>query len=226
MAIALVASIALAHPTGGTTGPITTTGANLLVVSVAWYVGTSADVAVSDAHSNTWTALTKQATAQSAQRLFYAKNAVVGSGHTVTVTNFAFGSPLSVTTFFAFSGADTTAPFDVENGATANFGTSLATGSVTPAANGSLIVSGWTGMNGTSNPTVDSGLTLTTAQNPIGGTCLAGAAAYLIQSTAAAINPTWSWTGSDTVADAVAVFKSATAGAAVARVRPFVWMPV
>jgi hypothetical protein len=108
----------------------------------------------------------------------------------------------------AFAGG---APFDVQNGATATAGSSLATGSVTPSAAGALILSGWAGMNGTSAPAVDSALTITATQNPLAGQCLAGAVAYKIQTTAAAINPTWSWTGTDHVAASVAVFKVAAA---------------
>jgi hypothetical protein len=210
MAITLVASrVDTPGANGGATSAINTTGANLLVLSVSWYAAGTTTLNVSDSKGNTWIPLTLRNTATTAHRFYYAKNATVGTGHTVTVSATGIYPVLA---FHAFSGVDPTAPFDVENGITATAGSSLATGSATPAVAGSLVVSGWAGMNGTNTPNVDSGLALTAKQAPSGGTNVAGAAGWIVQSTSAsAVNPLWSWTGTDHVAEAVAVFKPASA---------------
>src|SRR4030095_15898606 len=122
--------------------PSDTPGANLLVVSVSHYVIGASITGVSDNKGNTYTALTLRNNGTIGHRFYYAKNAAVGSGHTVTVTGS--GGPVPLFVVQAFSGAETTAPFDVENGATTG-GARLATGSVTPTQNNSIIVSGWTG---------------------------------------------------------------------------------
>src|SRR4051812_9792279 len=68
---------------GGTSGAIDTSGANFLVAVVASYsVG---DTTVTDSKSNTWTQLTARDeinTTLVRNRIWYAKNATVGSGHT------------------------------------------------------------------------------------------------------------------------------------------------
>src|SRR5262252_10214264 len=147
MAIALVASIqSTTAQNGGTSGAIDTTGANLLVLSLGYY-GTPT---VSDSKGNTWVPLTAHVGASGTgigHRIYYAKNAVVGTGHTITVTGT---NTWPVIAFYAFSGADTAAPFVAENGAqsaSTGLSGSLATGSVTPLANGSVVVSGYAGGN-------------------------------------------------------------------------------
>lgn len=204
--VTLVSSSSFTGPGGATSPAINTTGASLLFVSLSWYPGFDPAPVVTDSKSNTWTALTLRNGIQAAHRFYYVISPTVGASHTVAVsgTNIYCSG-----TFAAFGGVAT---FYVENGATATSGTSLATGSVTPAVNGSLIVSGWTGFNATSNPTVDSSLSPIKIQNPVASVCVAGATSYLVQTTAAVISPTWSWTGSDYAANAIAVF-SPTASA-------------
>jgi hypothetical protein len=201
----LVASAFNKGVAGGTVN-LNTTGATLLVLSVSWYPGATTTVSVFDYQGNTWTPLTLHATATTAHRMWYAAGPLtVAASATVSATT-ALPSYV-VFSVQAFAGTALGTPFEAENGATATAGIVLATGAVTPAANGALIVSGWAGMNGTSNPLCP-GLSLTTSQNPVAGTCVAGALGYTVQTTAAAINPTWSWTGSDHVAAGVALFKS------------------
>jgi hypothetical protein len=208
-------------PNGGTTAGFTTTGVNLLVLTVSWYAGGTTALTVSDSKGNTWIPLTLRNTATIAHRFYYVVNPTVGIGHSVTVSATGI---YPVVAWHTFAGAEPVAPFAMENGATATAGSSLAAGSVTPAANGALIVSGWAGMNGTASPTI-SGLTLTTGVSPIASVCVAGAAAYTIQTTAAPIIPTWSWDGSDHVAASVAVF-TAPAAVSAERVDTFTWLPV
>lgn len=186
-----------------TTGAINTTGANLLVMGVAYYTG-SAIPTVSDSKGNTWTALTSRGSSDAGAKIFYCVPSSVGAGHTFSVTAglaIAFG-------VHAWSGANAT-PFDVQNGATSNATTSLQTGSVTPSANNSLLVTiGVPGGTSTSY-SIDSGFTTTFNQNVASGTSEGAIMSYLTQGTASAINPTISWSGgSVTAAAAIAVFKS------------------
>lgn len=216
MAFTLVASVtATPGASGGSTAAIDTTGATLLVISCACY-DPGGSPPVTDNKGNTWFPLTKRALGVTAVQQFYAKNPTVGSGHV-----FTFG-PYSNAYIFvsvlAYSGADTTAPFDVENGATTAAAAPLTTGSITPSVNGALIVSAWSGMLGATGPTVGTGLTLRHWANPAGGNNLGGASADLIQTTAAAINPSWSWTGTDNVAVTVAAFKPLAGSTAQGRV--------
>jgi hypothetical protein len=218
MAIALVSSLtATPGGSGGTTAALDTSGANLLILSVSWYtINTANPSTISDSKGNTWTALTRRNSPSGhfAHRLWYATNPTVGTGHTFTVTASADQYPAILV--YAFSGCDTAAPFVVENGANGSDTPPLAAGSVTPAANGELVISGFAG-NAFTGVTA-SGLTVTSI-NSSPAFNINGAVGYLIQSTAAAINPSWSWSGSDFrgCCASVAVFTH-TAGVTTARV--------
>jgi hypothetical protein len=186
-----------------TTSAIDTTGANLIVISLAWYAGTTSNCTPTDSNSNTWSALT-QANAYNAgkNQLFYAYAPTVGSGHTFSCSCTSGTPALAVA---AFSGA-ASAPFDQQSTAIADAGgeTSHATGSITPTQDNELIISGF----GTLIPetfSADSGMTI--ANQITAG--VGGGLAYKIQTTAAAINVTWSWTTSTPyVALTIASFKA------------------
>lgn len=186
IAIALVASVSATPGSGGgATAAIDTTGADLIVMSAASF---SAGFTVSDSKGNTYTALTLRG-GSFRQQLFYCLAPSVGASHTFTVTSTY--PPIFV---YAFSGVSS---YQTEGGATAASGTSLASGNITPAADGALIVTGL-GASGTGTQTdtvTPTGFVTPTTKQHTGGTNVAGAASYYIQPTAATINPTWSWTG-------------------------------
>lgn len=197
---------------GGTSAGVDTTGATLLVVSVSWY-GSSARPTLTDSKSNTWVALTEQKFSVAGNVLFYCKNPTAGSGHTFTLSG---SSIYSCGQMEAFSGTNTSAPFDVESGATSS-AFSLATGSITPTVDGCVIVAGLSAGDGTAGYSIGSGFTVTDAYNHNPSAAEGGAAAYLIQTTAAAVNPTWSAStpgSSPGVAATIAAFKPATGGPA------------
>lgn len=201
---------------GGTTPAIDTTGANLIVISVAFYsAGTG--LTITDSKGNTWLPLTLRSTSSGNQRFFYAQAAIVGPGHTFTVSGTTIYPALHVR---AFAGATPT-PFDAESGASGS-GSALPTGSITPTQNGALVVSG---LCTDSSATVSVAPTMSLTQNPFGsGVAFGGALGYVVQGPAAAINPTWTIPGGATQAAAVASFLAApTAGD---RVESFLWMPV
>jgi hypothetical protein len=186
--------------TGVTSDAIDTTGANLIVIAISRW---TAVVTVSDNKSNTYTPLTlRQVTSNNANQLFYCASPTVGTGH--TFTGAATGSFPSIAVVAASGAA--LVPFDQENGATAT-ASSLATGSITPSENNCLVIAG-VAANGTSFG-INGGFTAA-ASDYAAGVHVGGGIAYLVQTTAAAANPTWTWTGgSSPVAATIASFKAA-----------------
>lgn len=213
MAIAYVTGVtANLGVNGGTTSSVDSTGASLLVVVVSSY-DLSSEPTLTDSKGNTWTGLTAQGPGGSNQRvrIFYAANPTVGSSHTFTLSGSTTYSSVSA---LAFSGAKTASPFDQQNGATGG-STSLATGSVTPSEDGELVVAGIALDSAPSSLTIDSGFSTPAVVYFLGGSSYGVGSAYKIQTTAAAVNPTWSWTGSSGQAAAIATFKVAAGGASV-----------
>ena len=100
-------------PNGGTGASLNTTGANIIFVLEAFSNNSSAGT-LTDSKGNTWSQLTKQGTGGSgATVLWYAKNAIVGPGHTFTITGNSTYSAIAVA---AFSGGTIASPFDIQNG--------------------------------------------------------------------------------------------------------------
>lgn len=229
MAIALVTnSVAGLGVNGGTSGAIDTTGVGLLVVAIVWSAafGTTQPV-LTDSKGNTWTALTKQtgsgspATSDCYLVLNYTNNAIVGSGHTFTLTGTACYGAIATQ---GFSGVATSSPFDVQNGTSVytpgpTF-TSVQPGSITPSANNYLLITAMSNYVDTSNSSrsIDLSFNITNQIGFDGSTFLPIAMAYQIQTTATARNPTWSWSSAQIVASSViASFKVAGGGSTPAR---------
>lgn len=196
--------------TSGTS--INTAGATLIVVHVGESAFTLGTIVVSDNQGNTYTGLTAKTAVNSISvrsRIFYVQNPTTNAAHTFTVT--VGGSPFVLNwsaEVQAFSGTLTAAAFDVENGASATTGATLQTGSVTPNQANSLVVSGFGSDTGTSDATVDSSMTITDKLTSGPKSALA----YIVQTLASAINPTWSTNaGSGDNAAVIAVFKPTAA---------------
>lgn len=182
-----------------TTSAIDTTGANLLIAYVNEYTGYSHSFAVSDSKSNTWTPLTAKDDASSNySQLFYCAGPTVGSGHTFSIGNGGAGNPIIAVQ--AWSGANVS-PFDVQNGSTAG-ATTIQPGSVTPSNNNSLIVCGFSDGSATSY-SINGGYTTTDNDDASSHQNQGMGLAYLVQTSAAATNPTW------TAAVGGATFKTA-----------------
>jgi hypothetical protein len=125
--------------------------------------------------------------------MFYAKNATGNAAHTVTITKTNSFCGCAV---MAFSGSNATAPFDTESidnyhdiGKTSF---AQATG-VTPSLNGCLVISAHGGYTPNDGNTISSPFTFLDSI-PAGGGAYALATGYVIQTTAAIVNPTWTWT--------------------------------
>lgn len=207
MAIAVGPHAKLGGINGGTTGSLDTSGMSLLVAVVGSYSDVAAPT-LSDSKANTWTAKTASINVDAGRVVIhYAYNPTVGTGHTFTLTGTGVYAALAVC---AFSGVLVTDPFDVENGAITGAATSLATGSITPSQNDALLIAG---LNQTDDVaaglSINLSYTIVEAQAAVGGVNYGTALAYLIQTTAGASNPTWSWTTSAAASARIAAFKAA-----------------
>lgn len=215
MAFALVTSAML--PTGvtgaTTSSPLNTTGADLLIFGCASKILPT----VSDSKSNTWTPLTSvnAGTAHESRcQLHYVANPTVGTNHDFSWAYAGYGS----TTGFvlAFSGAATVSPFDQENGAFDNGeATSIQPGSITPTEDNELVVAlaTFTDDFTSGSGSINGGFTIAHQRNFSAGPCNGGLIAYLIQTSAAAANPTITApTGPDPLSAVIASFKSAGGG--------------
>lgn len=212
MAFALVVHIekAGAGTTTTTTTDINTSGANLLIAAWSSYGGGEPSTISSDSLGNTWTVLSGIAGPSLTElHLAYCKNPIVGAGHHIVVTG-TLTNYCSVF-FSAWSGADTTTPYNsdiVHGSATA---TSVQPTSLTPPSNNCLVVTVESDIDSSTAPTVNSPLTGLDTQVYLPGNSIGGGIGYEIQTTAAARNPTWSGTSS---VERVALIASFKAGAA------------
>ena len=213
MSIALVANTKKQSTNGAaiTTDAIDTTGATLLVVAVSQFA--LAAGTPSDSKSNTWVAGGSQNNSGNSIKMWYVTNPTVGTGHTFTV---GVGNSYPSIFVVAFSGTDTSAARDQENSA-AGSGTTIQPGSVTPTTNGQVLITGAAHDVGLSiSYTIDSGFTITDQAPTVAAQAYGGGIAYLIQGSAASVNPTWTDSTSDGVHMAVIeTFKAAAGGATV-----------
>lgn len=212
MSFALVAHTGV-QEAGGlgsiTTPAINTTGANLIVVSSGDYLGNGTNVAPTDSNGNTYT-LRQTATGSIAAQtqIWECQNPTVGAGHTITrVGNYQC---LFVS---AWSGAAATSQYDKGSSGT-SVSTSVQPGSITPAnANSLVIASLGSDTTTSSTASIDSGFTITDQFAPVGGVSEGGGQAYLIQSAAAAVNPTWSGlTGAGDLTACIVAYIAAAGG--------------
>ena len=185
-----------------TTSGIDTTGANLIILGVSYNTGTTPTI--TDSKGNTWTGLTAQAQASNgASRIYYCYNPTVGSGH--TFSNSTSGG-FSTITVQAWADA-LSAPFDQENGAKTAGASTLATGSITPGVDNEVIISHFM-FSAAGTASVNSSMTISNQQNFGAANNYGGALAYKVQTTATAINPTWTSGGGSTgLAATIASFK-------------------
>lgn len=207
MAIALVAHTGASSTTNNnvTTSAIDTTGATLLV----FVISDGGSATISDSKGNSWgTANIGPSGGSRAQsRIFSVKSPTVGTGHTFTASSTGAGPSIEI---LAFSGTDTSANVDQTNSASAVSAANLAPGSITPSVNNEVVVTGFAYDPGLSaSITNDSNFTITDVNQGAGGQAWAGAAAYSIQTTAAAVNPNWSTGAGSADGATIASFKAA-----------------
>lgn len=186
-----------------TTSSIDTTGASLIVVGMSRDDSTQ-PTGLSDNKNNQWTHIITVVQGATRSSLFYTKATNVGAGHTFTNDRISNFCTLYVG---AFSGEAGEYPFLVDKTAANNISsTTLSTGSITPTYNNELIVT-HLGISGAGTPiSIDSGFTEIGEIDFNTGVYYGGSMAYIIQTTASAVNPTWTRTNSNPMATTMASF--------------------
>lgn len=193
--------------TNVTSDSVDTTGANLLVACMTGEGGGSPSI--SDSKSNTWTPLTLVRDNSSTRHVgfFWCVPTSVGASH--TFTGVCTNNYPSIHAW-AFSGADTS-PYVTETGHTQTSGGTNAPGSQTPATNGNLLVIGSNTQTG-GTMSVDSGF-IESLEGPETANADGIHGAYLIQTTAAAVNPVVTVSSAAIFATQMLQFKAAAAAA-------------
>lgn len=217
MAISIVVTATAGSATGTnvTTGAVDTTGATGLVLIASTYAGGGAVDSISDSKGNTWTALTPQATSFPRVTIYYSIPTSVGSGHTFTNTVTAGFPSLAV---YALAGTHATTFYDsVQSGANSNSGaaTSLQPGSVTPSQANCIVITGFGNDPGAGSLAIDSSFSTPLVTTYLAANHEGVGAAYIIQTSASAVNPTWSWSGGARASAPIAVFRAAAAGGSI-----------
>lgn len=196
-----------ASPGPACSGGINTSGATLLVA----INGTNGASCPTDSGSNTWTnvvSITGGEFSGTYSLCYVNAPSGTGAGHT-----FTCGGTLCGVSVTAYSGTTTTSPLDVSCSGNSGSPTTCS-GAVTPANNGSLIVSG-TGGPFSAPQTVDSSLTIRNEVQGAGGVSYGASIADRVQATAASINPGWNDAATlGTGVNVTAVFKPAAGGGA------------
>lgn len=183
---------------GFTTSAIDTTGADLIVATIADYTGVAASV-LTDSKGNTYIVGEVQSGGGGLGRsqIIYSINPTVGTGHTFTVTNGAVAFPTLCVT--AFSGAKLTSPLDQHANAAA-----INHVPITPLEDDELVIAALS-TDITGAISIDSGYTAFTVQLS-GGNHFGCGIAYKIQTTAALTDPNWTTPGTPDVT--IASFKA------------------
>lgn len=190
----------------GNTPSVDTTGATLIVLAVAQ---DTASTAPTDSKGNTWTALTQYTQGNSRIQLWRCINPAVGSGHT-----FAVGTSSGYPAIGMIAVSGTSPTYDAVNGAGGSGVSTIATGTVTPSANGAFLVTAYTAYNAGNVVGASSPFDTETAAINVGGSNVALGMSYAIQGTAAAQGCTWTHSSTDTLAATIAAFVEAGGGGA------------
>lgn len=208
MAFTYITSTSLGVVSSRTSSAIDTTGADLIVIACSHF--DSPVPSFTDSNSNTYTLAKTQLNTTSGVSIFYCYAPTVGASHTFTVDASSQFRSFYV---FAFSGA-ASSPLDQTNGTVGSANTA-STGSVTPTEDGELVFAGLTYRDGGTvsiNNGFSSPVWLNRTDDYIGG-----AGSYLIQTTAAAVNPQFSWPNVVGYSSAAIVtFKAAPGGGSAA----------
>lgn len=206
MAYSLIANTHAANTDSGvTTSAIDTTGANLLVVATGSYQAATIPT-LTDSKSNSWTGLPAQeVSGDSRVRVYYCAGATVGSGHTFSFNGSVTYPAICVA---AWAGARTPTPDDQQNGTNASGVNSVQPGSVTPGESNELLITAFS-YGAAITPSINGGFSISDSQQFTSSQNFGVSLAYLVQTAAAAANPTWSWSdGTRSVAVTIHTFKA------------------
>jgi prepilin-type N-terminal cleavage/methylation domain-containing protein len=185
-----------------TMGPISTAGANAIAVAVASFNGITS-VTHSVGSDGNATALTAAAGNSPSNQFFYWQNPSTGGSDTFTVTSTgALYGTACVYIMSGISGIYSSAQNENPTG-----GTTCQPGSITPSGSNQVVITAFGVYTPTGAPTINSSYSTPVYNSGAGGTAYAEAGSYLIQTTGASTNPTWTWTnGASTPACIIAAF--------------------
>lgn len=166
---------------------VNTTGSTLFV-SVCTYNG-GGSCTVADSKSNTWTTKVTSATDLSSNRtqLKFVSSPTTNASHTFSCDAGNFGTCY----ILAFGNTKTSSPDDQSNSAISAAATTIQPGLITPTSDGQVVVTGVGAQFLTGTASINSSYTITDQSPNNGTTANGGGAAYLVQNSAAATNPTW-----------------------------------
>ncbi len=208
--ISLVAKVsATSGANSVTTGTITTSTAVLLVAHCGAFNGVPV---ISDSKSNMWTALADISDTGLHSAVAYVEAPVVGTLHTFTCTASTGGPVIHV---FAFTVDTGTIVYDSQTVADHNpSAVSLQVSSaITPSAANSVLVSGITLWQHVSSLAINESYTPSDGDwIDADADSVTDAAAYLIQTSATASQPNWTWTGTAIAVTRLAAFKPSAGG--------------
>ncbi len=199
-----------------TTKPMNCTGANFLVAIPSFYSDSTVPNAISDSLNNKWTSLTEQTDGGSRHvSIYYSTEATTGSAQTVTVTNFE--NDYIAVTAACYSGVALASVDQSTGTANTNQGLTCQPGSITPTQNNELIITGVANNNSNWTPTLNQSFILRAqSANAVNNAAVDSFMGELIQGTAAAVNPTFTFTGAnDSCMAVIASFKPLLAAGAV-----------
>ena len=177
--------------TAVTTATVTTT-ATLIVVNVSFYDGGTGNT-LADSKGNTWIlgqSNNSSPTVGITHNMYYCLNPTVGAAHTFTFTSTGGFPSINYCAVTNVSALDESG--GINGGASGIL--SIQPGSLTPTQSGELIFCGMGASNTGSTPAINSGFTIAHGNNFVGGASEVSSLAYLVQGSAAPVNPTWSWT--------------------------------
>lgn len=199
---------------GGTTSAVDTSGADTIFLSVN--IVDNAAPSISDSAGNTWTLVRSQdSSGFTVYNNLYRSATPCNTSASHTFTATATSGQVSICVV-GFSGGATSGIDDQENGAGAIFTTTIQPGSITPGGDNRLVITSIMGaQDGVSIDSINGGFTVAVdhTQGAGGTPGLCNAIAYLLQTSAAAANPTWTFDGSTTfIATNIVDFVAAAGG--------------
>lgn len=218
MAFVFKSAVTVGSIGGGdaTTAGIDTSAWDFFVGIVGSYSGGAA-ASFADNKSNAISSLTGYVANNNRVRIFYPTTYPINtdaSNHTFTGGGGVASFPSVVV--LGFSGVRSSSPFDAgkDAGASTASSTTLAPTSVTPSEDNCVVITGlsWTSSE---TPVADGGFVEPTNYftDYLAGNHFGSAGAYLIQTSAAAANPNWTWGAATEAIAAIAVFRAAAGGA-------------
>lgn len=185
------------------------TGANLIIGALTNYLPTSTNSLSDNGGDSIFLRPAIDDGSNVRTTPFYIVNPTSLSAFVISTSTVANSYPTIC--YIAVTTTSGTNPFDDEADNTFG-GTSAASGFVSPSQNNDILVAVWSGISDISSPSISIGYNITSTPVTTSTTALRGMIAYLIQTTATGLNPTWSWTTSTTGNAANLAFKDTSSG--------------